>query len=94
MSKKDGWISKDISHCKYVLLKVCSFLLRKKMTPKRIEEKFVEEWRAVFEKKPQIFNGLYNGLFRVKEGTAKKAEKVFYKKTGIVMFLRNFKYRT
>ena len=24
----------------------------------------------------------------------KKAEKVFYKKTGIVMFLRNFKYRT
>lgn len=39
-------------------------------------DSFCMEWAAVLREDARVFNGLYNGLLRVQNGTAKKPEKV------------------
>lgn len=40
------------------------------------EEVFRREWASTLEENARVFNGLYNGLWRVHSGSAKKPEKV------------------
>lgn len=43
---------------------------------KTTEEIFVREWTPILAEHARVFNGLFNGLRRVKTGSAKKPEKV------------------
>lgn len=40
------------------------------------EEIFCQEWKSTLDENARVFNGLYNGLWRVHCGSAKKPEKV------------------
>lgn len=45
-------------------------------TPETAEDQFLSEWTAVLREDARVFNGLFDGLHRVRSGTAKKPEKV------------------
>lgn len=44
--------------------------------PETSEESFLREWTLILTDHARVFNGLFNGLKRVQNGTAKKPEKV------------------
>lgn len=41
-----------------------------------LEKQFLERWTAALMERADVFNGLYGGLLRVQEGTAKKKGKI------------------
>lgn len=47
-------------------------LFRKKDTKQTAEERLLRAWTAALTERAEVFNGLYSGLVRVREGTAKK----------------------
>lgn len=45
-------------------------------TEETTEERFQREWTSVLEEHARVFNGLFSGLARVENGSARKPEKV------------------
>ena len=41
-----------------------------------LEKQFLERWTTVLMERADVFNGLYGGLLRVQEGTAKKKGEI------------------